>query len=81
MNDTTPLPVWNKRSTAAERFTELARLAEANPAKYEHVVIGWSCGSSEKGFDVGYTLVNCDTMQLFGLLEMVRAEIWRTVKG
>jgi hypothetical protein len=78
MSNATPLPVWNKRSTPAERFTELARLAEANPQKYHHVIVGWANANDPSGFDTGYTLVNCDTMQLLGLLELVRAEIFRT---
>ena len=79
MTDLTPLPIWNKRSTAAERFAELARLAEARPEKYHHVIIGWASSGEPNGFATGYTLINCDTMQLLGLLDLVRLEIIRTV--
>lgn len=81
MNDNGPLdnvrvfPKWNKQATAAERFRELAAMAEKNPELFERTVIGFM-GTKENGdYYVNYTLTNCDGIELLGLIELVKIKV------
>lgn len=78
----TEMPFWNPRATAEERFTELVRMAQASPDKFEHVVVGYctKIGAKEGDLKINYTLVNLDLMQLVGLLRAVEDAIFK-IKG
>lgn len=72
-------PIWNKRSTATQRFSELARMAEADPSQFNHVIIVWSSPFDEKEVRVDYTGVNLNTPEMLGLVELLRLRICTAV--
>ena len=76
------LPVWNKHSSAADRFRELALMAERDPSKFEKVAIIWE-GAAEKDSQskTDYSLVNCNTTELIGLIELGKFAILRYTHG
>ena len=70
MNDNIcELPVWNTKATAAERFHELARMAELAPERFSQAVVIWD--DRRKGSRIDYTFVQIDTVAYAaGFVEM-----------
>lgn len=74
-------PEWNKRVSAADRLREIALMADKNPEHFDRLVVGWQ-GMTEKGqLRVRYSLAGCDTIDLLGLIELVKDELLGVVNG
>ena len=68
MKNVVILPIWKKYATAAERFRELAMMAEEHPGKFERFVVLYE-GSKEFGQD--RVRVLSDGMELQTLIWML----------
>lgn len=72
------LPVWNTRSSVADRLRELAIMADKAPHKFERMIIGYQGIDPDTGrYLIHYALANCNTIELLGLLDLVRNEIMK----
>lgn len=70
------LPIWNNRASAADRLRELAVMADKHPGRFERVVIGYQGNDPDTGrYLISYAFANCNTIELLGLLDLVRNEV------
>ena len=77
MDNVSYLPVWKKGATAEERFLELAMMARQNPDRFSKVAVIWSYENEEKAMmATRYVSSDMTTMELLGLLELGRQEVF-----
>ena len=74
------LSTWKKGATAEERLCEVSVLARKHPEQFARLAIIYQ--EERDGETVQrYVCLGLSTVELFGLLEMVKNEIWRTVRS
>lgn len=74
-------PVWNKNCSAADRLREIAVIADKYPERFDRLFIGWSGKNEDGKYYLNYALLGCDTLELLGLIEMLKAEVHRVASG
>lgn len=77
-----PLPVWNKRSTPAERLEELARLARLYPERYKRLLVIWQKDTDDGAIETAYVPAGpgIDTNVILGMLDLARVQIYQNVR-
>ena len=70
-------PVWNTKASAADRLRELAVMADKHPERFDRMMIGYQGTDPTGRYTINYALSNCNTIELLGLLELVRNEIFK----
>jgi len=74
------LPVWKKNNTAEERFLELAMIARKHPERFNRICVIYEENKGDDTTVTDYTLHNCSTLELLGLIEIAKQEIFAVVR-
>ena len=74
------LPVWKAGATPYERLMEVAAIAMKHPERFDRMIIAYT-EDSGTGTKTRYACNNLTTLELFGLIELLKQEVWLTVKG
>ena len=64
------LPIWKKNATSAERFYELALVAQKHPERFGKIAVIYEEDREDGRTQVRQISNNCDTTQLLGLLQL-----------
>jgi hypothetical protein len=87
-NNVEIFPNWKRTATPAERFYELARMAEKSPEHFAHVFVGWSddfrLGGSkdDKGLRVRYIIApGMTTVETLGLMRLLEDRLICAISG
>ena len=68
------LPIWKKDATAAERLSELASYALANPERFDRFVICYRERLPSGNLKYRYLQFGCDIDQMVGMFEIGKSE-------
>lgn len=69
------LPVWKKGASAEDFFYDMAIQARKYPDRFNKIIVGYEENVSESAAIYDYYCHNTSTIELLGLLEMMKAKV------